>query len=217
MSITINHIGTSACTITYVIRDNHGVLSGFNITPEDLLQLCGGIPDQEQLFANVDIESITSHAVKVIVDSNLYRVCRTINLKRRVIFNDKMRVYEKNKGIGTNLFLNQVVFARRLGFIKLTVVAIDYDGDEKVDGYYRWARLGYQMIDRNDLEDFADMMRALRRPEKTVGELVLTEDGYNIWKISGQDWIGEFQLADESESMEHLYRYLALKSFDFKP
>jgi hypothetical protein len=81
-----------------------------------------------------------------------------------------------------------VVFARQLGFRKLAVYAMEYDMGERIDGYYRWARLGYEMTDRNDLEDFAELMRYCPVPAKTLSELVLTEAGYDFWKVQGFDW-----------------------------
>ena len=71
------------------------------------------------------------------------------------------------------------------------------------------------MTDRNDLEDFADLMRYFPRPVTNVGELVLSEDGYAFWKNQGFTWTGEFLLADDSLSMNHLQHYLALKKIDF--
>jgi hypothetical protein len=217
MSACLNYISDTDCTITYDVRDSHGVMSRYNITSQDLLEICGGIPDRNQLFANVTITSSSDHAVTVCVASDLYFVFRTINFSLKIIFNDKMFVYQKEQHIGTSLFLNQVAFARKLGFVKLKVTAIDYDGTERVDGYYRWARLGYQMTDRNDLEDFAEQMRSLSRPEQTLSELILSEDGYRLWKLIGQTWTGEFRLADNSPSMLHLRKYLKLKGIDFNP
>ena len=193
MSTRLNYISDTDCAMTYDIRDSHGVLLRYNIT------------------------SSSERTVTVTVASDLYFVFRTINFDLKIIFNDKMRVYQKGQHIGTTLFLNQVAFARRLGFVKLKVTAIDHDGTERVDGYYRWARLGYQMTDRNDLEDFAEQMRQLSRPEQTPGELVLSEDGYRLWKLIGQTWTGEFRLADNSLSMIHLKKYLKLKGIDFNP
>jgi hypothetical protein len=117
--------------------------------------------------------------------------------------------------LGTCLFLNQVSYARKLSFIKLNTTALEWDGTERWDGYYRWARLGYQIIDRNDLEDFADLMRFFPRPETSVGELVLSEEGYTFWKSQGFTWTGEFLLTDDSPSMNHLRHYLGLKQINF--
>ncbi|HEV2479303.1 MAG TPA: hypothetical protein VGS79_06555 [Puia sp.] len=216
MSARLNHIADCDCAITYDIRDNHGVLLRYKVTRQDVLEICGGIPIRSQLYANVAITSTSEHTITVCVASDLYFVFRTINFNLKIIFNDKMRVYQKGQHIGTSLFLNQVAFARKLGFVKLKVTAIDYDGMEKADGYYRWARLGYQMTDGNDVKDFADQMRSLSRPERTLSELVLSEHGYQIWKVIGQTWTGKFRLVDDSPSMLHLQQYLKIKGIDFK-
>ena len=91
----------------------------------------------------------------------------------------KCLFYDKGQRIGTGLFLNQVFFARQFDFIQLSTTALEWDGEERWDGYYRWARLGYQMTDRNDLKDFADLVRYFPRPVANVGELVLSENGFN--------------------------------------
>lgn len=217
MPVALNYIYNTDCAIAYDIRDSHGVMLRYNITGIDLLGICGGIPDPNQLFANVTIISSSDHTVTVCVTSDLYFVFRTINFNLKIIFNDKMRVYAREQHIGTTLFLNQVAVARKLGFVKLKVIAIDYDGAERADGYYRWARLGYQMTDWNDIEDFVQQMRVLSRPERTLSELVLHDEGYELWKLIGETWVGEFRLADNSPSMLHLHEYLKRKGIDFSP
>lgn len=215
MPIEINFIETIDCTIDYDIRDGHGVLQRFSVAPEDILLLCGGVPSRDITFLHVVITSSTENTLTASVNTDIYQVFRTINFGSRRISNDKMLVYDKDHHIGTSLFLNQVYFARQLGFIKLSTTALEWDGQERWDGYYRWARLGYQMTDRNDLEDFADLMRYFPRPVTNVGELVLSEDGYAFWKNHGFTWTGEFLLADDSPGMNHLQYYLALKKIDF--
>lgn len=215
MPTEINFIETLNCTINYDVRDGHGVLQRYAVDQENILLLCGGIPSRDLLFVTVVITSISENALTVSVDTNLYYVFRTINFESGRISNDKMRVYDKGQYIGTSLFLNQVFFARQFGFIKLSTTALEWDGQERWDGYYLWARLGYQMTNRNDLEDFADLVRYFPRPVTNIGELVLTEDGYTFWKNQGFTWTGEFLLADDSPSMNHLRRYLALKQIDF--
>jgi hypothetical protein len=217
MAVLLNDIGNSDSIPGYEVKDSHRVLQRYGFTKEDVLQLCGGIPTEEQMFTNVSITSSTEHTVVASVDSNLYSAVRTINFQSKVIYNDYIRVFSPGQHVGTTLFLRQVLSARRHGFIKLKATAIDYDGSERADGYYRWARLGYQMTDRNDLEDFAAQMLRLSRPEQTVGELVLSESGYTLWKLIGQTWIGEFRLADDSPSMRHLLEYLEIKGIDFVP
>lgn len=211
MAESLNHIRTSTAPIAYTVRDGHQVMGRFDLQPEDLLQLCGGVPRSDLLFVHVNITSITENTLTVAIDTDHYQTFRTINFASRRISNDQMRVFTKGEHIGTSLFLNQVVFARQREFRKLAVYAMEYDMDERVDGYYRWARLGYEMTDRNDLEDFAGLMRYSPVPAKTLSELVLTDAGYAFWKEQGFDWTGEFLLADDSPSMRHLRQYLELK------
>lgn len=211
MYTVTNHLTACATIAAYDIRDFHGVMDRFGLKPEDLLELCGGIPIPDLQFLHVTIDSASEHTLRVAVASDRYSAFRTINFSSKRIFNDTIRVFTKGEHIGTSLFINQVVVARQLGFRRLTVFAADYDVDERIDGYYRWARLGYQMTDRNDLEDFVDLMRYCPSPAKTLSELVLTESGYAFWKEQGFAWNGEFLLADGSPSMVHLQQYLEIK------
>jgi hypothetical protein len=168
LPVETNYISNLKCEINYDVQDGHGVLQRFNVKPSDILQLCGGIPSRDVLFVHVEIISGTETTLTVSIHTDLYQVFRTISFGLKRIFNDKMRVYKKDHHLGTSLFLNQVAFARKLGFIKLGTTALEWDGHERWDGYYRWARLGYQMTDRNDLEDFADLLRFFSRPEASV-------------------------------------------------
>jgi hypothetical protein len=145
MAVLLNDIGNSDSIPGYEVKDSHRVLQRYGFTKEDVLQLCGGIPTEEQMFTNVSITSSTEHTVVASVDSNLYSAVRTINFQSKVIYNDYIRVFSPGQHVGTALFLRQVQCARRHGFIKLKATAIDYDASERADGYYRWARLGYQM------------------------------------------------------------------------
>ena len=215
MAIETNFIGAIECAIGWEVRDNHHVLEHFGVTREDVLQLCGGVPAREVLFVNVEIISSSDYTVIASVQTNLYQVFRTINFDSKEIFNDKMRVFDKEQHLGTSLFLNQVAYARQLRFIRLNTTALEWDGNERWDGYYRWARLGYQMTDRNDLEDFNDLKRYFSHPVENLSEMVLLEDGYAFWINQGFTWVGEFLLAADSPSMEHLRRYLTMKKIDF--
>jgi len=107
-----------------------------------------------------------------------------------------------------------VISARQQGFHKLNTTALEWDGHQRRDGYYRWARLGYQMTDPSDLNDFTNLLRYFPRPIKSLGELVLSEDGYAFWKNQGFTWTGQFLLADNSPSMTHLRHYLTLKKIE---
>lgn len=214
MDATINHIHTFPTAVNYNVKDTHGVLQRYGLENEDCLQFCGGIPRADLMFINVSISSATQNTLQVAVDTDWYQAFRTINYISRRISNDNLRVYHKEEGVGTALFLNQVIFAREYGFRKLSAFAMERDMGERVEGYYRWARLGYQMTDRNDLDDFSNLMKYAPFPAKTLSELVLDDAGYAFWREQGFDWTGEFLLKDGSPSMNHLEKYLALKGIN---
>jgi hypothetical protein len=87
------------------------------------------------------------------------------------------------------------------------------------DGYYRWARLGYQMYDPSQLKRLKQLRQQGDRPEKNLSELVLSmdnDDGYEFWKLAAKHftWDGKFELKDNSDSMKHLLKYLGKKKIN---
>jgi len=123
---------------------------------------------------------------------------------------------------------SQVQYARKKGFQELRTQAQsrEYDTDvagKEWDGYYRWARLGYQMYDTVQLKRLDELLQQGNRPEKTLGELVLSldnDDGYKFWKTAAVNftWDGKFELQDNSVSMNHLLKYLVKKNINnYKP
>jgi len=215
VSIRTNFIDEDICQINDSIHDVYSVMANYTVSLKDVMNLCGGVPSRQILFIHINIKSVSEDTLQILTKTNSYYLHRTINFRLGVIFNDKMVVYEKDNHIGTSLFLNQVKYARLANFRKLATTAVAPDGIDEWDGYYRWARLGYQMNDRNDIEDLLEMLRYFPHPVKDLSELVLSESGYKFWKENGFTWTGDFDLRDESKSMLHLEKYLKLKQIDF--
>ena len=217
LSIKINFIDEDICQINDTVNDIHGVMTKYGHGLKGIINLCGGVPSKRILFIHVDIQSVSNDTLVIQIITDLYRLHRTINFSLRTIFNDKMVVFNKYAHIGTSLFLNQVKHARLANFRKLSTTAVAPDGIDDWDGYYRWARLGYQMNDWDDMEDLQSMLRYFPRAVKDLSELVLSEDGYSFWKLNGFTWTGEFILINGSKSMIHLEKYLQLKQINFIP
>lgn len=187
--------------------------SEFKVEDDELINLIGGIPSGVDQV-NLSVHYNTDLVIKVEVYSNLHKVIRTIDFKEKVIFNSGMEVTKKGQGIGTQLFLNQVKAARRNGFTRLKVFAQGRDGGDW-DGSYRWGRVGFKM-DIEDDNEFMDLMERHFRNECSLGELLLSEEGCKLWETINFSWSGTFYLADESESMKYLIKYLKHKNINFR-
>jgi hypothetical protein len=89
-----------------------------------------------------------------------------------------------------------------------------YDIDElDWTGYYFWAELGYE---NKDVEEYYAWAAERGRTEKTLSELVQSEDGQQLWRREGFAWIGNFYLADSHACMIYLKRHLRRKGIDFE-
>lgn len=54
----------------------------------------------------------------------------------------------------------------------------------------------------------------MKREERTLSELIQTEEGRAIWREAGFTWIGDFFLHDQSNCIKNLVSYLARKDID---
>ena len=81
----------------------------------DIINLCGGIPLPDITYVHVVITATYASALSVKITTDQYEVVRNMDIEIGRIDNNYMYVYEKERGIGTNLFLNQLQTARRCG------------------------------------------------------------------------------------------------------
>jgi hypothetical protein len=209
-----NYINETVPQFTGGFSNISSVMTTHNVTDIDVINLCGGVPIPDMKETIIKASANSKNAIEVIIECQQFYVSRTIDFYLRRISNDMMDVKEKDVGIGTSLFLNQVKTARSLAFRKLTVWALAHDGTNAWQGYSHWARLGYQMNDAEEIKDFELMMVKLGRTEKTVNELVLSDVGYEIWKQHRESWSGEFILSDGHPCMTHLKKFLNIKGID---
>ncbi len=193
-------------------NDVHHILTKYNVTLKELIDLCGGI---QPGTTGLRVEILSSHEadiihVKIFTDS--YDLVRSIDFGYKTILNRHMHVYQQKKGIATNLLITQIKTAKKHLFRKLNAVASAPDEYEDVKwaGYYCWGRLGYVMV-AADSSDFNLWMKSRNRKEKTLEELLATEEGREFWRINGYSWTGEFYLDDNGESLRILGAYLKSK------
>ncbi len=183
---------------------------------QNIINLTGGIPSggisgivHKRLYFGG--ERILSQ-----VETDQYIIERSINLKEKSIYNELMKVKSgsKGRGIGLNLFLNQVKEARRLGFKYLYVSAAGSPEIKNMwNGYITWGKFGYKMSD-SDHRNFLDTMKKNNRTETNLYQLLSTNEGSKFWEENGEGWSGNFDLSDGSESMKNLLDYLKRKNIN---
>ena len=206
------------------------IIATFGFSENDVIQLCGGIPSADISNMKVAFLGKSKHVIRVEIDCDLYFIQQTIDFNLKIISNDLMHAKSEDNNIVTSLFLSQVKQARKMGFTALYAQAQsrEYDtGIESIEweGYFRWARLGYQMYLPEDIKRFNLILKNATppRPEVTLSGLVLSDkddQGYEFWKKlqSNFTWSAKFELADGSESMNHLLTFLKKKKIsNYKP
>lgn len=181
-----------------------------------LVNLTGGVPSPNITNLKHSVSFIErAGIIHSSIYSDQYRIQRDIHYDDKWIYNALMRVHDQGKGIGLNLFLNQVKEARQSGFKYLKVSAEgSYSIKDEWNGYVTWARFGYVMSKESQLM-FKSLMKANSRKEKTVFELVSTKEGLDFWEKNGNSWSGEFDLKENSQAMKNLKEYLNKRSIIF--
>ncbi len=115
------------------------------------------------------------------------------------------------KQLGLFSFLRQVVGARAQGLAYLaTWAAGDYSRRNELNGYFTWARFGYDapLV----ASDRARLPRAWAGVA-TLNELML-HGGKDLWLRHGSERRMIFDLADDSSSLKVLSKYLAEKRIE---
>lgn len=177
-----------------------------NISDYLLLELSGGIPIKEIKYLRLEITVINSCVYDVEVTTDHYSTLRTINFQTREIYNYLMIVVNQKCGIGTNLFLNQVIAAKKYSFNEVITSA----NAGTYNGFYTWGRLGYTMS--QDHNDKLQMWCIERNIEPMpIFELLLNPEYKSLWLNAGFTWEASFSLEIESENFTLLKRYLEEK------
>jgi hypothetical protein len=123
---------------------------------------------------------------------------------------------DKSKGTGSNIFFNQVNSFKKLGFEKLKTHAAK---SNLYNGYYTWARLGYDFEDIKSYDgskrQFIDLIAGSNDKEikdvKSLPELMSFKKGRDFWIKNGKEFHGEFDLSNNSQSMFILNTYIKEK------
>jgi len=188
-----------------------------------------GIPEEEvkNIFGDGDILGFIHRGSrgfkkgKGSVDVNILTkdMCcsRLLDFDKKEIINEEFLLdvdLEKGRGKGSDIFINQVEQFKKLGFEKMKTIACRTDGSQ--NGYYTWARLGYD-IDKKSMSynEFLSIIKNSDNKEigkcKSLLELMSFKEGREFWKKNGFTFAGVFDLKDGSNSMKVLKSYQQIK------
>jgi hypothetical protein len=113
-------------------------------------------------------------------------------------------------GFGAKAFAEQVQGCIDAGVDKITTLAGKGKlGGIPMNGYYTWARLGY---DAPLYDDFKKKLPPNLKGAQTVQDLMATKEGRDHWKNKGYMTSMTFDLGPGSKSLDTLNRYRAEKN-----
>lgn len=122
-----------------------------------------------------------------------------------------MEVKQSGGGKGLQILENQISTLKTKGFKKIILQANrDDDREPKHVGYYTWARFGF-MPTLSDSFKVNDHLKKNSRKEASLEELMSTEEGRGWWKQNGITYKANFDLGEDSYSMELLKAYKGSK------
>jgi hypothetical protein len=188
------------------------------LTDEEFVKL-SGVPDGGRITisSSARANQITIRANHPLYADESERVIQKdgdgkLFIKNELLVLDKAKT-EIYKGLGTRIFATEVLQATKLGVDYIKVFAAGSARNPRFNGYYTWARLGYN-AELSNAE--RDSLKATLNPElrkaKTLLDLMKTEEGQNWWKENGEGGLMRFDLKTNSRSRKQLRNYLNEKN-----
>lgn len=124
------------------------------------------------------------------------------------VFIDEINIKQSGQGVGLKFFDNLIKGAKENGYERIQLLAAG-DIDSKNNGYYTWAKFGFN----GDLS-FSFRRRAERElgiKAETVQDIMSAPGGSEWWRKHGSAVSMEFDLSEDSLSMEIWEKYTAKK------
>lgn len=154
IGMPINYSNNADCRLRVLeeVKDLENICGRYRVSVTDLINLCGGIPTSNFALFKIDGTSYSTDVFEIEIEADSHKVSRVLDFKNHIIHNSYLRVFQRNIGVGTALFLNQVKSARAIGFSRLETHAAggeDYEFDSDWDGYHWWAKVGYIMDEQS--------------------------------------------------------------------
>lgn len=207
--------GTWTVSIQGNLEDTLDTMENLDLTAEDLIDLTGTISGKMDMV----VGSLDERTLLINVEHDKYDAIRVIREGRIENESFFVNTKEKDKGIGTSVLSRQVRAAIRHGFERIDTYGIRADNpdpDFASNGYYTWARLGYDApIYGNDSNAPAglDVRELQARFDKTGGKLMLSDlmasqEGRDWWREHGWSKNMTFDLSKGSLSRHVLNAYV---------
>lgn len=117
---------------------------------------------------------------------------------------------QQGQGIGARVFADQVRAAQQAGISRIVTEAARMEGGQNpLNGYYTWARLGYNVsFSKAPPELRAQVAGQFGKSVRTLQDLMAKPGGPAWWKQHGQAFTGTFDLKPGSKSLRALDAYL---------
>lgn len=203
----------------YIKRTSQFIKAQKEVEIEEVKDLLGLKSEQEikDFFGDGKIISIEreDEAVRVLTeDAYVERWFSESGNKKSVEMLEFILNPELDKGLGkgSDIFKNQVDSFKKQGFTELTTEAAR---TSIYNGYYTWARLGYTIANEKYQIQFNELVGKSKdvviKNVKTLPELMSFKKGREFWRENGFSFKGKFDLADSSESMFVLNKYMEEK------
>jgi SPP1 gp7 family putative phage head morphogenesis protein len=123
------------------------------------------------------------------------------------VYNAIFRVNRSSpRGVALRVLARQVRQAQRLDVQQLLVHAAGHPGNPRWNGYYTWARYGYDW--ELESETIAQLEGTVFEGATHVSDLMVSEEGAAWWKDNGTEGHGWFDLRSGSLSVRLLEGYM---------
>ena len=165
-----------------------------------------GIP--KDFKGNLLIDHKRDGTIDVRISNEGLSMQRIINKDKGVVKNEYFEILDNSryKGRGYKIFESQVNEMRKSNFKKIQVYAAGDIRNPRYNGYYTWARFGYQP---DNAARWVERVNTNNGTQfKSWYEMMNTETGQRLWKQVGSGWSGEFDLKNGSLSMKTWNNYL---------
>ncbi|WP_157522809.1 hypothetical protein [Mitsuaria sp. 7] len=127
----------------------------------------------------------------------------------------------RGRGIGTRSVSIELLEAKRLGnFSRVTVHAVgdrsSLDGPMTMNGYFVWARMGFNAVLPEDLKEHPSMPRAASG-SLDLKQLLRSPGGEEFWLRFGRSMHLEFSLKEPSDCWDQFERYARSHNIEVTP
>lgn len=182
-------------------RENLKKLTGLDLNA--WLRITGFFDGNLKGFISPNEFKISGFYPTLIIECEKIILAMRINLEHREIHNASIILEGeyKHQGRGTEAHHNQISVARKLGFTKLTILAVgDDDTRDDWQGRIAFAKFGYTLSPKSQ-SDFEAKMKSWDTPEKCLHRYIWHKKNEEQWRRNGLDWNGEFILEENSINM----------------